>query len=313
MFRIVSSVLAVASLAGTALSQLENKPFLYDWGQIEQYGPLLRGIWQQDWNIVNFTTWDDVPDKRDQIPVACTGAFDDWLAPFKSADFTVYEVLYNDCDQPFHLCYHKDVSQNTIGPIGMIYNWGLVPIGMRQYVGNAVVIPIPNDPNLPGRTAHQAGPSVVFQEDFFVRWSVIAHELSHSVDMYKSSTPGLRFSESAEWRTAVGDDSHLSSVYGRSNYVEEFAEIGIMAAYDIGSEGRLPDVEPDWTKVEHQLDFVTKVFGTDLMLGRTGCPAKVGSTYSVPKSDEVGARVQLPEGTELFTPTEPYPDSTKAK
>lgn len=121
MFRIVSGVLAVASLAGTALSQLETKPFLYDWGEIEQYGPRLRGLWQQDWNIVNFTTWDDLPDKHDQIPVACTGAFDDWLAPFKSADFTVWEVVYNDCDQPFHFCYHKDVSESSISPIGMIY------------------------------------------------------------------------------------------------------------------------------------------------------------------------------------------------
>lgn len=172
---------------------------------------------------------------------------------------------------------------------------------------------IPNDANLPGRTAHQAGPSVVFQEDFFVRWSVIAHELSHSLDMYKSDTPGLRFSESAEWRTAVAEDSHLSSVYGRSNYVEEFAEIGIMAAYDIGTEGGLPEVEERWVEVAHQLDFVAKAFGTDLMLGRTGCPAKVSSTYLVPKSDQVGARVEVPEGTEFFTPTEPYPDFAKTQ
>ena len=110
---------AVASLLSTAFSQVVDKPFIYRSGEIESYGPRLRSVWDQSLKIKNFSSWDDLPAKRDQIPWACVGWYDSWLTSLKPVDFTVYEVFYNDSDQPWLFCMHKDVSTAIITP----YAW----------------------------------------------------------------------------------------------------------------------------------------------------------------------------------------------
>jgi len=115
----VVGFLATALCVGTAQSQLSTKPFLYDWGQIEQYASHLLRVWEKPSNVVWFKDWEEITEKRGKVPVGCTADYDDWLIPFASADMVVYDVLYKDCDQVFQLCLYKD-AMDTVTPAIMI-------------------------------------------------------------------------------------------------------------------------------------------------------------------------------------------------
>lgn len=138
--------------------------------------------------------------------------------------------------------------------------------------------------------------------------TVIAHELTHSLDMWRARAQGLdRLSLGTDWFQAVEQDVAVASEYSTSNYIEAFAEIGILHAYDVGSNGGLSGVEPRWRDVESQLNFISSRSGDDLNPAATGCPAKVPSTELTSKSNLLRQRFQAPRGVERFTPTKGYP------
>lgn len=164
---------------------------------------------------------------------------------------------------------------------------------------------MPKTTQNPNSTAHQNHVQVAFAEDYFTP-TVWVHELSHSMDRIKAG--GNRWSETQAHKDAVENDTHLVTVYGRSDYVEAFAETGILAAYDIATEGGLPAVEPNWGRVENQLHFAVDKFGTDLMLGVMQCMNKVAGTPPMPKSDKPGKTgSSIADGLQREVPTKPYP------
>lgn len=109
-----SSLLAIASLVGAGLAQLENKIALLPSGGIEKYGPRLSTAWSRPNNVVNSTDWENIPAKRGMVPVACVGNYfpGGWVTPFRSVDMRVYDVVYNDCNRVFQLCIHKDATKS---------------------------------------------------------------------------------------------------------------------------------------------------------------------------------------------------------
>jgi hypothetical protein len=150
----------------------------------------------------------------------------------------------------------------------------------------------------------------MFREDYFTSWSVIAHEMSHSIDTFRAaernvSTPDIhKLSQLPEWAEKIDLDGYVITDYAKSSYVEAFAEAGVLAAYDLSSSGGLPEVQQNWTLARNQISYVKDVFGTDLTVGANGCPRKVKGTGPIPKSTEVGRVEDL---SKFKPPTNPYP------
>ena len=165
-------------------------------------------------------------------------------------------------------------------------------------------------PATAGVSAQQRGPQIVFQENYF-NYSVIAHEVSHSIDAHKpSSSPGGgsgRWSLTPEFKKTVDDDRVVVTDYARKEGpIEEFAEIGVLVTYNVSSKGNLPSFEKNYARVERQLRYVTEKFGSDPLVGWTGnCKGQIDGLHLVDKSDVIGQVYEAPEGG--FVPVEPSP------
>jgi hypothetical protein len=110
-FHYITNLVAVASFAGVGLAQLGTMISLLPPGGIEEYGSKIAAVWNRPSNVISSADWETIPAKRGLVPVACTADFGgDWLSHFKSSDMRVYDVTYDDCDQVFQLCIHKDVK-----------------------------------------------------------------------------------------------------------------------------------------------------------------------------------------------------------
>jgi len=135
----------------------------------------------------------------------------------------------------------------------------------------------------------------------------MAHEISHSIDALKSS--GGRWSQTPQFKQTVDDDRVVVTNYARTNGpIEEFAEIGVLVAYNISSKGNLPSFEKNYARVERQLKYVTEKFGSDPLVGWTGnCKGQVDGKHLVDKSDVIGQVYEAPEGFVPVEPSPPYP------
>lgn len=163
-----ASLLALASLIGPGLSQFQSYPVLYSGSgddKIEKFAEPIEKAWQFENNLIHYDSWSDFPDKKDKIPYTCTGAYDSWMKPYASSEFTVYEAFYMDCTEKSILfCVHKNVNPVLVTPESMIrvsdtssngrgscsrlsthqspacidksvsQKWGKVPSGMRRWV-----------------------------------------------------------------------------------------------------------------------------------------------------------------------------------
>lgn len=62
--------------------------------------------------------------------------------------------------------------------------------------------------------------------------SVSLHEAVHTLDLYAGSN-GQRYSAGSEWKEAVAADSCVPDSYAARTYIEDFAQCGVMVAYDL--------------------------------------------------------------------------------
>lgn len=169
------------------------------------------------------------------------------------------------------------------------------------------ILPNTGEPWQANHTAQQHNIGLLFREDYFASWSVIAHEMSHSIDFFRAierNTGTQRVSNLPEWAQKIDLDGHVITDYAKQNYVEAFAEAGILAAYDLSSRGGLPAVQQNWTLARQQIEYVKGIYGTDLTVGANGCPRKIDGTGPMPKSDQAGGVADL---ARFESPANPYP------
>ena len=166
-----TSLLALASLIVPALSQFESYPVLYSGNgddKIEKFTEPIEKAWAFENNLIKYDSWSNYPDKKNKIPYTCTGTYDDWISPYASSEFNVYEAFYMDCvEKTILFCVHKDVDPALMTPESLIrvsgmssnsreacsgfftymyvliptwinksvsQKWGKVPSGMRRWV-----------------------------------------------------------------------------------------------------------------------------------------------------------------------------------
>ncbi|KAI9150328.1 Conidiation-specific protein 13 [Paramyrothecium foliicola] len=210
-----------------------------------------------------------------------------WLSSLQAKDFVVYNITYDDCSEPFVLCRHKDSPAS----LGLIFtSISRIPARMRQWAGNFVAIPTVK----PEFGGWQTGGTIVIQNDYWRFPGVMFHEMAHAMDLLKLNAGGWGyFSQTEGWWPMVQADNVLPTEYAATNYIEDFAEIARIFAYDYYVEGGLAALPPPVSQLHNQLSQFANVMGADYKLGQQ-CTGKVASSspVAVPVAQFRGSRLK---------------------
>ncbi|KLU82215.1 hypothetical protein MAPG_01290 [Magnaporthiopsis poae ATCC 64411] len=160
---------------------------------------------------------------------------------------------------------------------------------MRQWTGNILFLPVGST------SAYQLGSSIVFSKNMYTL-GVAAHEFSHVLDQFaladlvekKGYNLGTRYSETSMWADAYNNDSATATPYGRTNWVENFADAGRFAMSDMTTRGGIISSYGNWSALAAQnADYRQRLERVIFPEGfpRGGlCTAKVPSSPGVLKS-----------------------------
>ncbi|KAK0639864.1 hypothetical protein B0T16DRAFT_361514, partial [Cercophora newfieldiana] len=203
---------------------------------------------------------------------------------FNPADFVVKDVWFEDCSVPWAVCRHKDAKESWENIINTLSQ---VPVGMRSYVSNLLILPSPA-PGVSHAAAYTRGSVLVFTPTYF-RLGVLFHEFAHILDMsalrptlaahgYASDKP---FSNTALWTKALANDSALPTPYARSTLAEDFADAGRWAMSDMLSGGGLAEFSAGWEACGHQIRTFEMWMGDAIFPKGGRCVAKMASSEAV--------------------------------
>ncbi|CAJ2505105.1 Uu.00g124990.m01.CDS01 [Anthostomella pinea] len=87
----------------------------------------------------------------------------------------------------------------------------------------------------------------------------MAHEITHSLDGF--SNPSGSLSDSSIWHDAVAQDAAIVSDYGKTNYIEDFAETGFLAHYENVNPGGLAQYSSAASQIQHQVSAAQQLLG----------------------------------------------------
>ncbi|KAM7197428.1 hypothetical protein V8F20_006573 [Naviculisporaceae sp. PSN 640] len=206
-------------------------------------------------------------------------------------DFEVRTVRYDDCAAPWVVCRHR-LARDEWDTI--LSTLGQVPVGMRQYLANLVILPSASGSReMAKAAAYTRGAVMVFTPSHF-KLGVIFHELSHILDTFSlssyivsqglgnSTTP---FSQTFLWKSAYTNDTHVPTPYARTSFKEDFADIGRWTMSDIAhrpADGGLSLYSSGWEGCKWQIQCF-KQFMVPIIFTQTGrCTGKVRSSKPVP-------------------------------
>ncbi|KAL8666510.1 MAG: hypothetical protein Q9168_007462 [Polycauliona sp. 1 TL-2023] len=201
---------------------------------------------------------------------------------FNPADISTYDIKYDDCDQVWTACVHKD-SLMKIDTLADLF--GKVPVASRSLVRHVVSLPNPV-----GGAYNSAGDIVLFQigVDGF---GVLLHETAHSLDNYAYHE---KLSNSSHWSAELAQDSAVPDNYAGSDNAEDVAQSTVIAAYNEVVPGGFPPIEPKWADIRHQYETVITLqreeAGSILQPGGK-CRARFIDSKSVPVPTTGGKRL----------------------
>jgi hypothetical protein len=161
---------------------------------------------------------------------------------------------------------------------------------MRQWAGNFVAVPTVN----PDYSGWQTGSTITIQGDYWRFPGLLFHEIAHAMDLLKLNAGGWGyFSQSEGWWPKVDADNVLPTEYAATNYIEDFAEIARIYAYDYYVEGGLAALPPPVSQLHNQLSQFASLMSADYKLGQQ-CNAKVASSppVAVPVAQFRGSRLK---------------------
>ncbi|KAK3318838.1 hypothetical protein B0H66DRAFT_251066 [Apodospora peruviana] len=192
------------------------------------------------------------------------------------ADFTVFNVHYDDCSEPWSFCRHKRAGASEID---MIDIFGRLPVRSRSFVRHFVATPGLND----GAAAftYYSG-DVVFEDRPTIMTFV--HEVSHSLDWHALTQYGSPFSNTAIWRDNFNADKASVTDYSRTNWMENFAEVGKVGVYDKVVPGGIGPIQPAWRDVFHQYATYQGYLGDNILPGGS-CRNRFGNSPPVKMSN----------------------------
>ncbi|KAK0666561.1 hypothetical protein QBC41DRAFT_397971 [Cercophora samala] len=175
-------------------------------------------------------------------------------------DFEVRDVWFKDCGVPWTVCRHRDAQENWKSILDTLSQ---VPVGMRQYVANLVILPGAIDSG-EGATvqaaAYTRGSVLVFSPTYF-KLGVLFHEITHIMDMValapflesQGFPEGTPFSRTKYWKYAYGNDTAVPTPYSRASWQEDFADAGRWAMSHISRYRGLAEYSKGWEACRTQI------------------------------------------------------------
>ncbi|KAL5889699.1 hypothetical protein ACKVWC_004927 [Pyricularia oryzae] len=191
------------------------------------------------------------------LPKAChEAAVANDLSPM---DFTAYDVLYDDCDNNWVVCRHKDAPATEENLIG---NLGKVPVGMRSYVRHVIAYPARQHDAVaswraPGDLHLHARPTM----------QTLIHQVAHEMDYAALPGQGAPFSESELWREAAGADGRRASAYAGLDWREHFAEAAVVAVFGQNFPREIATAQPAAVGIANQLYVWQRLLGEQIKMG----------------------------------------------
>lgn len=109
----------------------------------------------------------------------------------------------------------------------LVESVGRVPVKARQLIRHWSAWP-------GSRKASSSDNNVRLRGDQRQALSVYIHEVDHTLDSWFAGSNGRAYSITGdEWARAIAADSCVTDDYGRTSFVEDFAQCGVMATYDL--------------------------------------------------------------------------------
>lgn len=203
-------------------------------------------------------------------------------------DFQVRDVWFEDCGVPWTVCRHKDAKEKWYSILDTLSQ---VPVGMRQYVANLVILPGPIDGGQ-GSTiqaaAYTRGSVLVFSPTYF-KLGVLFHEITHIMDMValapflesQGFPEGTPFSRTKYWKYAYGNDTAVPTPYSRASWQEDFADAGRWAMSDISRYRGLREYSKGWGACRTQIRAFQWWMMPKIFPKKGICTGKVEGGYAV--------------------------------
>lgn len=99
--------------------------------------------------------------------------------------------------------------------------------------------------------------------------SILMHEISHSLDWHASPGYSSPFSGNAVWQDNYNQDSATPTGYGRTSWMEDYAETGMIGVFDKVVPGGIGSIAPNWNSVFHQYATFQGYLGNLILPGGT--------------------------------------------
>mgnify|MGYP000961832720 CR=1 FL=1 len=165
-------------------------------------------------------------------------------------DITTFEIKYDDCDDPWVMCRHKDAPLTEQNIVDML---GRLPVRFRQYVRHMLFL-------AGNKGAGSNGDNVVMNGD--LELSVFIHEIGHSYDSH--GMPQESFSTTQTWLDAYNADSAVTDAYGQSSQAENFAQQTVVALFDKYVQGGVAGINPSAQSIFNQYNTILTESGDKL-------------------------------------------------
>ncbi|KAK4223663.1 hypothetical protein QBC38DRAFT_502973 [Podospora fimiseda] len=227
---------------------------------------------------------------RGWLPLSCVQEAE--YNHFDPQDFRAVDVWFRDCKVPWTVCRHRDSDESWINIFNTL---SAVPVGMRQYISDVVLLPGDVKPisdseekEVLQAAAYTRGAVLVFTPDYF-KLGVLFHEITHILDTtalrrfllshsYNITTP---FSETKFWQQAYGNDSAVPTPYSKASWQEDFADAGRWAMSHYSRKRGLAEYSLGWKRCRTQIAAFQAWMG-GIIFPRDGkCTGKVAGSKAV--------------------------------
>ncbi|EWC47256.1 hypothetical protein DRE_03375 [Drechslerella stenobrocha 248] len=219
--------------------------------------------------------------RNKQIPEGCKTRFTELNIDL--ADTEVYNVTYTNttgvCTEPWIFCRTKD-AQLEVRTMASLF--GRMPEHMRELVRHLIAVPADSCSAL----SYTDIGDIVFSGNCDTP-SIFIHETAHQLDAMLD--PANSESGSQNWRDALAADSCVPDSYANTNEVEDFAQVTVVALYQV-IRGTVP-VSEDPGCFASQLQRLLRRYRRRFLKQNDWCHGRIPSSNFVSKRTGGTARV----------------------
>ncbi|KAI0835485.1 hypothetical protein F5Y06DRAFT_299630 [Hypoxylon sp. FL0890] len=220
------------------------------------------------------TPWRITPWNGTLLPLECNHMVDKYLVNISKIE--VFQVKYDDCNQPWVMCRHKEAKTNAST---MAETFGKIPLSMREYVKNLLVL---SPYKIMGAYSVNYNDTITVADDSFFLYA-IAQEMMHSIDAH-FTVPNVTAengttSESDIWKAFHEKSDAVVSDWSTFTWQDNLAETSVISFYDAVVPGGVQAIQPNWTQVFPQYALLQTLYRDILTPGiKTNCTRRLEDT-----------------------------------